>query len=31
MKSKIDYQLANTQMPFERMLAAYLRKREKSG
>jgi uncharacterized protein (DUF58 family) len=30
-KAKIDYQLVNTQMPFELMLAAYLRKREKSG
>jgi uncharacterized protein (DUF58 family) len=30
-KAKIDYQLVNTQTPFELMLAAYLRKREKSG
>jgi uncharacterized protein (DUF58 family) len=30
-KAKIDYQLVNTQTPFERMLAAYLRKREISG
>jgi uncharacterized protein (DUF58 family) len=30
-KAKIDYQLVDTQTPFERMLAAYLRKREKSG
>jgi uncharacterized protein (DUF58 family) len=30
-RAKIDYQLVNTKTPFERMLAAYLRKREKSG
>ena len=30
-RSKIDYQLVNTATPFELMLAAYLRKREKSG
>jgi hypothetical protein len=30
-KAKIDYQFVNTQMPFERMLAAYLHKRETSG
>jgi hypothetical protein len=31
MKAKIDYQLVNTQTPFELMLAAYLRKRETRG
>lgn len=30
-RSKIDYQLARTDVPFERMLGAYLQKREKAG